>query len=214
MPKNQSKRPHHRSKEMAFARLVLSGTITDRDAAEAAGLPNPDTAAYTKAKPRVRVYMLEYRKPCSNSSSTKNRTCPGVPRKTAPEGRAPRAVWSASGKLPRMSSEMTRGSITGQVKAISMIVAIEGLIPIAAPAPAANNSAPPLPPRGNPSCRGAWPPAGGNHRPLTKRLHSPGKKMNLASSDTETTAGSWGTHTSTHAPGSSLNPVSPPRPTL
>jgi hypothetical protein len=33
--------------EMAFARLVLSGTMTDRQAAEAVGL-NPDSAAYTK----------------------------------------------------------------------------------------------------------------------------------------------------------------------
>jgi hypothetical protein len=46
--------------EIAFARLVLSGTMTDRCAAEAVGL-NPDTAAYTKAKPRVRDYMLEHR---------------------------------------------------------------------------------------------------------------------------------------------------------
>ena len=37
--------------EITFADLVLSGTMTDRQAAEAAGL-NPDTAAYTKAKPR------------------------------------------------------------------------------------------------------------------------------------------------------------------
>ncbi len=46
--------------EITFAHLVLSGTMTDRQAAEAAGL-NPDTAAYTKAKPRVRAYMLEHR---------------------------------------------------------------------------------------------------------------------------------------------------------
>src|SRR5271165_2715534 len=46
--------------EMAFARLLLSGTMTDRQAAEAVGL-NPDTASYTKSKPRVRTYMLEHR---------------------------------------------------------------------------------------------------------------------------------------------------------
>jgi hypothetical protein len=40
--------------ETTFARLVMSGTITDRQAAEAAGL-NPDSAAYTKSKPRVRA---------------------------------------------------------------------------------------------------------------------------------------------------------------
>ena len=32
-------------------------------------------------------------------------------------------------EIANLSSEMTRGSITGQVKAIQMIVAIEGLIP-------------------------------------------------------------------------------------
>ena len=46
--------------EMAYARRVLSGTMTDRDAAQAVGL-NPDAAAYTKAKPRVRAYMIEHR---------------------------------------------------------------------------------------------------------------------------------------------------------
>jgi hypothetical protein len=45
---------------MASARLVLSGAVTDRDAAEAVGL-NPDSAAYTKSKPHVRAYMLEHR---------------------------------------------------------------------------------------------------------------------------------------------------------
>src|ERR1700722_18989650 len=46
--------------EMAFARQVLSGGMTDRHAAEAVGL-NPDSAAYIKAKPHVRAYMLEHR---------------------------------------------------------------------------------------------------------------------------------------------------------
>ena len=46
--------------EMAFAHLVLSGTMNDRRAAEAVGL-HPDTAAYTKSKPRVRAYLLEHR---------------------------------------------------------------------------------------------------------------------------------------------------------
>ena len=59
MPKNNVSDPIT-DKEIAFAHLVLSGTMTDRRAAEAVGL-NPDTAAYTKAKPRVRAYMLEHR---------------------------------------------------------------------------------------------------------------------------------------------------------
>jgi hypothetical protein len=51
MPKNQVS-DLITDQEMAYAHHVLSGTMTDRQAAEAVGL-NPDTAAYTKAKPRV-----------------------------------------------------------------------------------------------------------------------------------------------------------------
>ena len=66
MPKNQACPGVPRvsdlitDQEIAFARLVLSGTMTDREAAQTAGL-NPDTAAYTKGKPRVHAYMLERR---------------------------------------------------------------------------------------------------------------------------------------------------------
>ena len=59
MPKNTVTDPIT-DQEIAFAHLVLSGTMTDRRAAEAVGL-NPETAAYTKAKPRVRAYMFEHR---------------------------------------------------------------------------------------------------------------------------------------------------------
>jgi hypothetical protein len=59
MPKNPVTYPTT-YQEMTFARGVLSGTMTDRQAAEAAGL-NPDSAAYTKFKHRVRAYMLEHR---------------------------------------------------------------------------------------------------------------------------------------------------------
>jgi hypothetical protein len=59
MPRNTVSDPIT-DQEIAFARLILSGTMNDRRAAEAVGL-NPDTAAYTKAKPRVRDYMIEHR---------------------------------------------------------------------------------------------------------------------------------------------------------
>jgi hypothetical protein len=49
MPKNKVSDPIT-DLEIAFARLVLSGAMTDRQAAEAAGL-HPDSAAYTKSKP-------------------------------------------------------------------------------------------------------------------------------------------------------------------
>jgi hypothetical protein len=59
MPKNKVSDPIT-DQEIAFAHLVLSGTMTDQRAAKAAGL-NPNTAAYIRSKPRVRAYMLEHR---------------------------------------------------------------------------------------------------------------------------------------------------------
>ncbi len=59
MPKNTVSDPIT-DQEIAFARLILSGTMNDRHAAEAVGL-NPESAAYTKAKHRVRAYMIEHR---------------------------------------------------------------------------------------------------------------------------------------------------------
>ena len=46
-------------------------------------------------------------------------------------------------EIANLSPEMTRGSITGQVKALSMIVAIEGLIPDRRAVSSENKSAPP-----------------------------------------------------------------------
>jgi hypothetical protein len=62
-------------------------------------------------------------------------------------------------EIAKMGPEIIRGSITGQIKALAMIVAMEGLIPD-------RRAAPSTPPRGNlsrrvpaPACRGASPPA-------------------------------------------------------
>ena len=132
--------------EMAFARHVLSGTMTDRDAAEAAGL-NPDTATYTKAKPRVRAYMLVYRAamqpPIQQPESDLSRLA--VEKQRGQEQRREQ-VLDRLWELAKLSPEMTRNSITGQVKAISIIVAIEGLIPDRRARSAEKKSAPPLPP--------------------------------------------------------------------
>jgi hypothetical protein len=59
MPKNQVSDPIT-DQEIAFALLILSGTMTDRRAAVAVRL-NPETAAYTKAKPRVVAFMHDHR---------------------------------------------------------------------------------------------------------------------------------------------------------
>ena len=122
--------------EIAFARLVLSGTMTDRRAAEAVGLP-PDSAAYTKSKPRVRAYMLEHRAAVQQQlveqdSDEQHRQNLGREQVLA-------RLW----EIANLSPEVTRGSITGQVKALSMIVAIEGLIPDRRAIAAQNKTAPP-----------------------------------------------------------------------
>jgi hypothetical protein len=108
--------------EIAFALLILSGTMTDRQAAEAVGL-NPDTAAYTKSKPRVRAFMLEHR--ARMQQQLVEQEAERLRRQNQRREQVLDRLW----EIANMSSEMTRGSITGQVKAMSMIVAIEGLIP-------------------------------------------------------------------------------------
>jgi hypothetical protein len=122
--------------EIAFARLILSGTMTDRQAAEAVGL-NPDTAAYTKSKPRVQAYMLEHR--ALMQQQFVEQEAERLRRRSLRREQVLDRLWELAG----MSSEMTRGSITGQVKALSMIVAIEGLIPDRRVGSAEKNPAPP-----------------------------------------------------------------------
>jgi hypothetical protein len=144
MPKNKV-RDLITDQEIAFARLVLSGTMTDRDAAQAVGL-NPDTAAYTKSKPRVRAYMLEHRAAMQQQllDQESDLSRRAVERRCRLEQRREQ-VLDRLWEIAKLSPEMTRGSITGQVKAISMIVAIEGLIPDRRAGSAENKSAPPLP---------------------------------------------------------------------
>jgi hypothetical protein len=121
MPKNKVSDPIT-DQEIAFARLVLSGAMTDRHAAEAVGL-NPDSTAYTKSKPRVRAYMLEHR--AAVQQQLVQQEAEGLRRLNLDREKVLDRLW----EIANLSPEMTRGSITGQVKALSMIVAIEGLIP-------------------------------------------------------------------------------------
>ncbi|MEA2543814.1 MAG: hypothetical protein QOH35_5180 [Acidobacteriaceae bacterium] len=131
--------------EMAFARLVLSGTMTDRDAAQAVGL-NPETAAYIKSKPRVRAYMLEHRAAMQQQLLDQEADLSrlAVERQRRQELRREQ-VLDRLWEIAKMSPEMTRGSITGQVKALSMIVAIESLVPDRRAGSPEKKSAPPLP---------------------------------------------------------------------
>jgi hypothetical protein len=131
--------------EIAFARLVLAGTMTDREAAQTVGL-NPDTAAYTKSKPRVRAYMLEHRAAMQQQFLDQEADLArlAVERQRRQELRREQ-VLDRLWEIAKMSPEMTRNSITGQVKALSMIVAIEGLIPDRRAGSAEKKPAPPLP---------------------------------------------------------------------
>jgi hypothetical protein len=121
MPKNTVSDPIT-DQEMAFALLIMSGTMNDRRAAEAVGL-NPETAAYTKAKPRVRDYMIEHR--AAVRERLVDQEAEGLRKLNLGRDQILTRLW----ELANLSHEVTRGIIAGQIKALSMIVAIEGLIP-------------------------------------------------------------------------------------
>ncbi len=121
MPKNTVSDPIT-DQEMAFAHLIMSGTMNDRRAAEAVGL-NPDTAAYTKAKPRVRAYMVEHR--AAVRDRLVDQEAEGLRQMNVGRDQILARLW----ELANLSPETTKGIIAGQIRALSMIVAIEGLIP-------------------------------------------------------------------------------------
>jgi hypothetical protein len=121
MPKNTVTDPIT-DQEMAFAHLILAGTMNDRRAAEAVGL-NPETAAYTKSKPRVRAYMIEHR--AAVRERLVDQEADGLRKLNIGRDQILTRLW----ELATLSHEVTRGIIAGQIKALSMIVAIEGLIP-------------------------------------------------------------------------------------
>jgi hypothetical protein len=121
MPKNAVTDPIT-DQEMAFAHLVMSGTMNDCAAAKAAGL-NPDSAAYTKSKPRVRDYMIEHRNAVREKLVALE--VEGLRKLNLGRDQVLTRLW----ELAYLSHEVTRGTIAGQIKALTMIVAIEGLIP-------------------------------------------------------------------------------------
>jgi hypothetical protein len=136
--------------EMAFAHLILSATMTDRRAAEAVGL-NPESAAHTKAKPGVRAYMIELRAVIRERLVDQEADLSPLPRQA--EGPAVDGlrmlnfgrdqILNRLWELATLSHEATRGSIVGQMKALAMIAAIEGLIPDRRPSPSRTQPAAP-----------------------------------------------------------------------
>ena len=128
MPKNKVSHPIT-DQEMDFARLVLTGTMTDRQAAEAVGL-NPDSAAYTKSKPQVRAFMLQHcaavqKELVQQDANLSPRAVEEQHRLSLDRKQVLERLW----EIAKMSPETTRGSVTGQVKALAMIIAMENFIP-------------------------------------------------------------------------------------
>ena len=120
MPKNKVTDPIT-DQEMAFAHLVLSGTMTDRRAAEAVGL-NPESASYIKCKPRVRTYMAEHR--AAVEEKLVDQEAENLRKLNITRDKILERLW----ELAHLSHTETRGNINGQIKALSMIASITGLI--------------------------------------------------------------------------------------
>src|ERR1700744_4021777 len=123
--------------EITYARLILSGKMSDQQAAEAAGL-NPSTAAYTKAKPRVQAWMREHR--AAMTKQILDHEAEQLRHRLATRDRVLTRIWAIADR----TFEETRGTAVSQVKALAMIVAIEELIPDRR-ARSAEKSVPPSP---------------------------------------------------------------------
>jgi hypothetical protein len=202
MPKNKVNAPIT-DQEMAFARLVVSGNMTDQRAAKAVGL-HPANAAYIKSKPCVRAYMLEYRALMQRQLAEQETE--SLPRPTVGREQVLTRLW----EIASMGAEITRGSITGQVKALQMIVAIEGLIPDRRAGSAQKQPAPPPnPPQIDPA---AW-------RRQQEETMDPQPKPDLALEDqeqeglsvTQTEPAPGSAKNATPVPSPGLDPVFDPR---
>jgi hypothetical protein len=138
MPKDQVSDPIT-DQEMIFARLVLSGTMTDQQAAEAAGL-NPNTVSYTKSKPTVRSYMLEHR--AAVEAQLIKEDVDQHRRLTQTRERVLARLWDVAD----LDFESTRGNPSAQLRALALIAAIESLVPQRRAVPAPKEPAAPSEP--------------------------------------------------------------------
>jgi hypothetical protein len=100
--------------ELAFAHLVLSGKMTDREAAERAGI-DPDRAAYVKAKPRVKAYMEEYR--ADVRASLVQREVDVLSELNIGREQIIGQYWL----FTKLEPERTNGNIAGQVRALDSL---------------------------------------------------------------------------------------------
>jgi hypothetical protein len=106
MPKNKVSDPIT-DQEIAFARWVLSGAMTDRPAAVQQQLVQQEADLSRLSRPAV------------------ERAVDGQRRLNPDREQVLARLW----EIANLSPEITRGSVTGQVKALSMIVAMQNFIP-------------------------------------------------------------------------------------
>jgi hypothetical protein len=106
MPKNKVSDPIT-DQEIAFARWVLSGAMTDRPAAVQQQLVQQEADLSRLSRPAV------------------ERAVDGQRRLNPDREQVLARLW----EIANLSPEITRGSVTGQVKALSMIIAMENFIP-------------------------------------------------------------------------------------
>ena len=102
----------------------------------AAGLHH-DPAAYIKSKPRVRAYIIEHR--AAVEQQLVEQDAQELRRFNVGRDKVLARLWD----IANLEPERTRNSMSSQVKAISMIVAIEGLIPDRRAVSAQNRPTPP-----------------------------------------------------------------------
>jgi hypothetical protein len=111
----------------------------DRPSCRRSCRPQPRLCRLHQIQTRVRAYMLEHR--AAVQQQLVQQDADGQRRLHLDREKVLNRLW----EIATLSPEMTPGSITGQVKALSMIVAIEGLIPDRSAISAQNNSVPASP---------------------------------------------------------------------
>jgi hypothetical protein len=120
MPKGPVETPIT-DQEIAFAHLVMAGTMTDREAAKGAGL-NPKQAAYVKAKPRVKAYMAEHR--ASVAAAISEHESASLAELNVTRETIMARYW----ELSQLSVTQTNGNIAGQVRALDSLRDMLGLL--------------------------------------------------------------------------------------
>jgi hypothetical protein len=127
MPKGPVETPIT-DQEMAYAHLVMAGTMTDREAAKMVGI-DPGRAAYVKAKPKVKEYMEQHR--ASVTAAIVQHESDVLVEFNIGREQIMAQYWH----LSRLPATDTNGNITGQVRALDSLREMLGFV---GPKPGAN----------------------------------------------------------------------------